>query len=116
MPSSFHEDNYDAEELEEMIDIGEACYCEVRDHYDWSDNIHGYPALTDPTELISCCDDCCLDELPRFLLGPLVRKEVDREEILRRIDLVAAQGNYMNDVARDLRAEVAQRFETTKTR
>jgi hypothetical protein len=43
--SSSHEDNYDADELAEMIDVGEVGYCEVNDHHDWSDNVHGYPRL-----------------------------------------------------------------------
>lgn len=83
--SSFRDDRFNGEELEEAIELGEVGYCEIGQHHDWSDNVHGYTRIEDPTDTISFCDDCepqALVALVEAAIGPSLDHAEARQRVL----------------------------------
>lgn len=91
--SSFREDTFSSDELDEAIEYGEVGYCEVAMHYDWSDNIHGYTRLEDPTNTLSICEDCEHDALSA-LVAEAISAKLDYPEALRRVEALMQRGDY----------------------
>ena len=91
--SSFREDTFSSDELDEAIEYGEVGYCEVAMHYDWSDNIQGYTRLEDPTNTLSICEDCERDAL-RTLVAEAITAKLDHAEALRRVEALVQRGHY----------------------
>jgi hypothetical protein len=107
--SSFRIDSFDASELDEAIWNGEVCGCDVTDHYDWAENIHGYLGLARLDEWMSACDDCFEEDLADYLLDEALAAGLDAAEITRRIAFQLAREEYEQDLADALRIALAKR-------
>jgi hypothetical protein len=98
----YDEDNYSSEELEEHIEWGVNAYCEVTQHYDWSDNIHGFPTLLAGNgEWVSCCDGC-----GRMFAEQIVEEALGAGltgiEIVARVRAHFEEGNYHDVLANQI--------------
>jgi hypothetical protein len=108
--SSFDIDDFDGDELDEATWLGEVCTCEVRNHFDWAENIHGYAPIAGSGDYLSCCDDC-LPELPEALIEDAGAAGItDPSHLSRRIHEQHQDGEYDSDLADRLQAALALSF------
>lgn len=107
--STYYEDNYSPEEVEEQFYYGETAYCEVTDHYDWSDNVHGFPTLLAEPDWISCCDDCG----PRFAqetVREALRAGLGGAALYERVKAHSEANDYSEELANHIVAALRERL------